>query len=86
MRVNKPTPAHMHVAQRTDKATGDSKRLYGGKANGSYASPRPPGCTPPPTHSTLQDRDNYVPGMGDTFCQPQRPGSDHSNILSRGYV
>jgi hypothetical protein len=39
---------------------------------------------PPPTHSTLWDKGTYRTGMGDTFHQPQRPGSDHSYIKSKG--
>ena len=88
MRVNASLPKetyHAHPAFRTDKATGDAKRIYGGRGIGSYALPKHPNAAAPLTTNRLLDAAHYKTGDGDSFHQPQRPGSDHSHIKSKGH-
>jgi hypothetical protein len=85
MRVNTTLPAHAHRAIPTDKATGDSKRIYGGRGAGNYAMPKAPNAATPLTTNRLLDKATYSTGDGDHYHAPQRPGSDHSHIKSWGH-
>ena len=82
LRVNKEQPLGP-MSYTSWKANKDIQRSTGYR--GYEPTYKPPGVAPPPTHTTLRDPAIYRTGMGDSFAQPQRPGSDHSHIKSRGF-
>lgn len=85
MRVNKT--AIGYLLPMTNNLTKDMKRMSGvcklGKGN--YAIPRASDVALPLTHNNLKNRTPYKLGDGDYSHAPQRPGSDHSSIKSRGH-
>lgn len=85
MRENKLAPGYLLPA--TDKLTKDMKRMSGvcRLGAGNYAIKRDPDAAPPRVHTNLGTKDVYKAGDGDYFHAPQRPGSDHSHIKSRGH-
>jgi hypothetical protein len=55
------------------------------KVGGSYALPRPFGAATPLVTNQLKNPEHYKLGDGYEFHQPQRPGSDHAHIKSKGF-
>lgn len=87
MRVNPTMPTHAHRASDLNKPTGDARKFAGaGKlGSGNYATKRPENAAGPLVVNQFKNKDNYATGDGDNFHQPQRPGSDHSYIKSKGH-
>jgi hypothetical protein len=54
-------------------------------AEGGYALPKHPLAAAALTTNRLLDKATYRTGDGDSFHQPQRPGSDHSHLKSWGH-
>lgn len=75
-----PTEKTHFIAYKNDKANNDIRR----GTTGFVRSNLPKGATPPPTYTTLQNKETYKTGMGEVR-QIQRPGSDLSHIRSKGF-
>jgi hypothetical protein len=87
MRTNPELATHQHPYKTDDSPTGDQRKFLnaGRLGKGNYAAPRHPLAAAPLITNQLKNPATYSTGDGDSFHQPQRPGSDHSHIKSKGH-
>lgn len=82
IRVN-PTQTLGPMAYVSDRANKDIRRSVG--MRGYEPSYKPPTVATPATINSFANKESYKTGDGDNYHQPQREGSDHSYIKSKGH-